>query len=141
MGVYTGAVSDAEMRTITVDYTIEFARVLHGSSPEAAFSFLSRNGADQIGKSPMPFARYKGEAENALLAAGLSPCLHISTRVYLPRGAAQGTELQYRLLRATYRVSHALPQPGHSCRPTGEGNGGCRTSGNREACKRGLRKP
>src|SRR5580658_4916724 len=29
LGTYTGSVSDAELRTITVDYTIEFARVLH----------------------------------------------------------------------------------------------------------------
>ena len=33
------------------------------------------------------------------------------------------------------------PQPGHSCRPLGEGNGGRCTSGNREAGKRGLREP
>ena len=39
LGAYTGAVSDAELRTITVDYTIEFARVLRSSSPDAAFSF------------------------------------------------------------------------------------------------------
>jgi uncharacterized protein YbjT (DUF2867 family) len=67
LGVYTGAVSDAELRTITVDYTVEFARVLRGSSPAAAFSFLSGSGADPTGRSRMPFARYKGEAENALL--------------------------------------------------------------------------
>src|ERR1700687_6024072 len=70
LGVYTGAAPDAELRTITVDYTIEFARVLHGSSPDAAFSFLSGNGADPTGRSRMPFARYHAEAENALLAAG-----------------------------------------------------------------------
>jgi uncharacterized protein YbjT (DUF2867 family) len=33
LGTYTGAVSDAELRKITADYTIEFARVLHSSSP------------------------------------------------------------------------------------------------------------
>jgi hypothetical protein len=33
LGVYTGAVADAELCTITVDYTVEFARVLRGSSP------------------------------------------------------------------------------------------------------------
>ena len=33
LGTYTGSVSDAELRKITVDYTVEFARVLHGSSP------------------------------------------------------------------------------------------------------------
>jgi nucleoside-diphosphate-sugar epimerase len=41
LGTYTGSVSDAELRKITVDYTVEFARVLHGSSPGADFSFLS----------------------------------------------------------------------------------------------------
>jgi uncharacterized protein YbjT (DUF2867 family) len=70
LGAYTGAVPDAELRKITVDYTIEFARVLRGSSPDAAFSFLSGNGADPTGRSRLPFARYKGEAEKALLAAG-----------------------------------------------------------------------
>jgi uncharacterized protein YbjT (DUF2867 family) len=70
LGAYTGAVTDAELRTITVDYTVEFSRVLHTSSPGAAFSFLSGSGADPSGRSRMPFARYKGEAEKALLAAG-----------------------------------------------------------------------
>src|SRR5580692_1806469 len=46
LGVYTGTVTDAEMRKITVDYTVEFARVFHGSSPDASFSFLSGSGAD-----------------------------------------------------------------------------------------------
>ena len=82
LGTYTGSVSDAELRKITVDYTIEFARVLHGSSPEAAFSFLSGNGADQTGRSRMPFARYKGEAENALLAAGF-PRVYIFRPAYI----------------------------------------------------------
>ena len=53
-----------------MDYTIEFARVLHGSSPDAAFAFLSGSGADPMARSRMSFARYKGEAENALLARG-----------------------------------------------------------------------
>src|SRR5260370_6800941 len=73
LGTYTGAVSDAELRKTTVDYTIEFARVLHGSSPNAVFSFLSVSGADQTGRSRIAFARYKGEAEKALISAGFPP--------------------------------------------------------------------
>jgi nucleoside-diphosphate-sugar epimerase len=46
LGAYTGSASDAEFRTITVDYTVEFARVLHRSSPNADFAFLSGQGAD-----------------------------------------------------------------------------------------------
>jgi uncharacterized protein YbjT (DUF2867 family) len=108
LGTYTGSVSDAELRKITVDYTIEFGRVLHGSSPEAAFSFLSGNGADQTGRSRMPFARYKGEAESALLAAGF-PRLYIFRPAYIysvePR---KEPNFSYRLLRAIYPVFRVL---------------------------------
>src|SRR5258708_27097993 len=82
LGAYTGAVSDAELRTITVDYTVEFARVLQGRSPDAAFSFLSGNGADSTGRSRMPFARYQGEAENVLLAAGF-PHVYLFRPAYI----------------------------------------------------------
>lgn len=58
LGAYTGKVSDAEFRAITVDYPIEFARVLRAGSPCAAFSFLSGNGADPTGRSRIPFARW-----------------------------------------------------------------------------------
>jgi hypothetical protein len=76
LGAYTGAVSDAELRTISVDYAVEFARVLRSSSPDAAFSFLSGSGADPTGRSRMPFARYKGEAEKVLRAGPFRLRLH-----------------------------------------------------------------
>jgi len=59
LGTYTGAVPDAELRRVTVDYTTEFARVLRASSPNATFAFLSGSGADPTGRSRMAFARYK----------------------------------------------------------------------------------
>ena len=102
LGVYTGAVPDAEFRKITVDYTIEFGRVLRASSPGAAFSFLSGTGADQTGQSRMAFARYKGEAEKALLAAGF-PRLYIFRPAYIyPVEPRLEPNLSYRLLRAIY---------------------------------------
>jgi uncharacterized protein YbjT (DUF2867 family) len=108
LGTYTGSVSDAELRKITVDYTIEFARVLHGSSPEAAFSFLSGNGADQTGRSRMPFALYKGEAENALLAAGF-PRVYIFRPAYIyPVEPRKEPTFSYRLLRTIYPVFRVL---------------------------------
>jgi uncharacterized protein YbjT (DUF2867 family) len=102
LGTYTGSVSDAELRTTTVDYTIEFARVLHDSSPGAAFSFLSGNGADPTGRSRIPFARYKGEAENALLAAGF-PHVYLFRPAYIyPVEPRKEPNFSYRLLRAIY---------------------------------------
>src|SRR6202035_3689785 len=108
LGAYTGSVSDAELRRITVDYTIEFARVLHGSSPGAAFSFLSGNGADQTGRSRIPFARYKGEAENALLAEGF-PHVYLFRPAYIyPVEPRKEPNFSYRLLRGIYPVFRVL---------------------------------
>ena len=103
-----GAVSDAELRTITADYTIEFARVLHRSSPGAAFSFLSGNGADPTGRSRMPFARYKGEAENALLAAGF-PHVYLFRPAYIyPVQPRKEPNFSYRFLRGVYPLFRLL---------------------------------
>jgi uncharacterized protein YbjT (DUF2867 family) len=108
LGAYTGVVSDAELRRITVDYTIEFARVLHASSPNAAFSFLSGSGADPTGKSRIAFARYKGEAENALIAAGF-PRVYLFRPAYIyPVEPRQEPSFSYRLMRAIYPAFQLL---------------------------------
>jgi uncharacterized protein YbjT (DUF2867 family) len=108
LGVYTGAVPDEEFRKITVDYTVEFARVLHASSPGAAFSFLSGSGADQTERSRLPFARYKGKAEKALLAAGF-PRLYIFRPAYIyPVEPRKEPNSSYRLLRVIYPVFRVL---------------------------------
>jgi uncharacterized protein YbjT (DUF2867 family) len=101
-------VSDAELRTITAGYTIEFARVLRNSSPNAAFSFLSGNGADPTGRSRLAFARYKGEAEKALLAAGF-PRVYLFRPAYIyPVQPRREPNFNYRLLRAAYPLFRAL---------------------------------
>jgi len=108
LGTYTGSVSDVELRTITAGYTIEFARVLRTSSPTAAFSFLSGSGADPTGRSRMAFARYKGEAEKALLAAGF-PSVYIFRPAYIyPVQARKEPNLSYHLLRAIYPAFRVL---------------------------------
>jgi uncharacterized protein YbjT (DUF2867 family) len=108
LGVYTGAVSDAQLRRITVDYTIEFARVFHASSPGAAFSFLSGSGADPTGRSRMPFARYKGEAEKALFAVGF-PRVYVFRPAYIyPVEPRKEPNFSYRLLRAIYPAFRVL---------------------------------
>jgi uncharacterized protein YbjT (DUF2867 family) len=108
LGTYTGSVPDAELRKITVDYTVEFARVLHGSSPDATFSFLSGSGADQTGRSRMAFARYKGEAEKALLGAAF-PHTYLFRPAYIyPVKPRLEPNFSYRLLRAIYPAFRML---------------------------------
>ncbi len=108
LGTYTGAVSDADLRKITVDYTSEFARVFRAGSPGAALSFLSGNGADPAGKSRLPYARYKGEAENAILAAGF-PHVYVLRPAYIyPVEPRKEPNFSYRLLRWSYPVFQVL---------------------------------
>jgi uncharacterized protein YbjT (DUF2867 family) len=108
LGSYTGSVSDEQLRVITADYTIEFARVFRGSSPNAGFSFLSGNGADPSGRSRLAFARYKGQAENALLATGF-PRVYIFRPAYIyPVEPRREPNFSHRLLRAIYPVFRVL---------------------------------
>jgi uncharacterized protein YbjT (DUF2867 family) len=108
LGAYTGAVTDVQLRAITVDYTIEFARVLRSSSPDASSSFLSGSGADPTGRSRMAFARYKGEAENALRASGF-PSLYIFRPAYIyPVEPRKEPNFSYHFMRGIYPVFRAL---------------------------------
>src|SRR6266851_4465763 len=108
LGAYTGAVPDAELRRITVDYPIEFARVLRASSPNAMFAFLSGSGADPTGRSRMAFARYKGEAEKALAAAGFPGVYSFRPAYIYPVQPRREPNLSYRLLRAIYPAFRVL---------------------------------
>jgi uncharacterized protein YbjT (DUF2867 family) len=108
LGTYTGSVSDEQLRVITADYTIEFARVFRGSSPNAAFSFLSGNGADPTGQSQLAFARYKGQAEKALLTAGFLRVYIFRPAYIYPVEPRKEPNFSYRLLRAVYPVFRVL---------------------------------
>ena len=108
LGAYTGAVTDAELRRITVDYTVEFARVFRSGSLKPVFSFLSGSGADPTGQSRMAFARYKGEAEKLLLSMGF-PGVFIFRPAYIyPGEPRKEPNFSYRLLRGIYPVFRAL---------------------------------
>lgn len=108
LGTYTGTVSEAEMRTITVNYTLEFARVLHASSPNVAFAFLSGKGADPSGRSPIAFARFKGAAEKALTEVEF-PRLYLFRPAYIyPVEPRKEPTLSYRVLRGIYPVFRRL---------------------------------
>ncbi len=108
LGAYTGAVPDATFRAITVDYTIEFARVLRGSSPDASFVLLSGKGADPTGQSRMAFARYKGKTESKLTAMGF-PHVYVFRPGYIyPVEPRKEPNFSYSLLRSIYPMFKLL---------------------------------
>ena len=104
LGVYTGTVSDEELRRVTVDYAAAFGEALHAGSPDAALCFLSGQGADPSERSRVAFARYKGAAENALHRLDF-PRLHIFRPGYIyPVERREEPHLGYRLMRVLYPV-------------------------------------
>lgn len=108
LGTYTGSVSDEQLRVTTAGYTIEVARVFRESSPDAAFAFLSGSGADPTGLSRLAFARYKGQAEKALLAAGF-PRVYLFRPAYIyPVEPRKEPNFNYRLMRVIYPVFRVL---------------------------------
>jgi uncharacterized protein YbjT (DUF2867 family) len=69
---------------------------------------LSGGGADPTGRSRLAFARYNGEAENALHAAGF-PRLYIFRPAYIyPVEARKEPNVSYRLVRAIYPAFRSL---------------------------------
>lgn len=108
LGTYTGAVSEAELREVTLDYTTEFARVLYDSSPDAVFAFLSGSGADPTERSRLSYARYKGAAEKALLAKGFRGVYVFRPAYIYPVKPRKEPNFSYRLLRAIYPVFRVL---------------------------------
>jgi uncharacterized protein YbjT (DUF2867 family) len=108
LGTYTGAVPDVQFRAVTVNFTIEFTRILRAKSRDAGFSFLSGSGADPSGRSRMAFARYEGEAENALLASEF-PRLYIFRPACIdPAEPRTEPNLSDRFLRGIYPLFRAL---------------------------------
>ena len=103
IGVYTGQVPDKEFKEITVDYSIAFADALKKNSPDATLCFLSGAGADREEKNRMPFARYKGMAENYLLKTLENVYVFRSAYIY-PVQKRKEPNFMYQVTRALYPV-------------------------------------
>jgi uncharacterized protein YbjT (DUF2867 family) len=67
LGVSQTEVSEPNAyREITYGYPMALGQALREANPKARFFFVSGSGADRSGRSPLMFARVKGEAESGL---------------------------------------------------------------------------
>ncbi len=108
IGVYTGAVPDAQFKTITVDFARSFADAVKNGSPNATFCFLSGAGADLKEKSRISFAKYKGMAENHLSSLDFQG-LNIFRPAYIyPVEKREEPNFSYRLYRRLYPIMKAI---------------------------------
>jgi uncharacterized protein YbjT (DUF2867 family) len=108
LGTYTGSVSDEQLRVITATIRSNSRAFSATAVLTLAFSFLSGNGADPSGRSRLAFARYKGHAENALLAGGFRRVYIFRPAYIYPVEPRREPNLSYRLLRAVYPVFRVL---------------------------------
>ena len=108
MGVYTGTVPDAELRRLTADAPVAFARSLHRVSPTAVFCLLSGQGADQSGRSRMAYARYKGAAESAILALEFKRAHFFRPGYIYPVEPRTEPTTAYRVMRARYPLGRRV---------------------------------
>ena len=67
LGISANGLKEAQYRTITYDYTINFAKAVLEQNTNLTFIYVSGQGTDSSEKSRMMWARVKGATENALL--------------------------------------------------------------------------
>lgn len=103
IGVYTGQVNDMLFKAITVDYAVNFAKILKAKSPNARLCLLSGAGADRSEKSRTAFARYKGMAENTISGLGLEFYAFRPAYIY-PVTARKEPSFMYGLMRKLYPI-------------------------------------
>jgi len=131
LGTYTGVVSDAELRTTTVNYTIEFGVLI----PEREWRGPDRTESDCL-------RTVQGRGREGTTRDRVPPRVRVSARVHLSRRATEGTEFQLpRAASNLSRLSRLVPQPGGSGGRPRTGHGGRRSAGNRGAPRTDLREP
>ncbi|WP_299363187.1 NAD(P)H-binding protein [Winogradskyella sp.] len=116
IGVYTGEVPDAKFKEITVDYAVNFAKVLKRKSPNAIMCLLSGAGADRTEKSRTSFAKYKGMAENAISRLELEFYAFRPAYIY-PVTPRKEPNVMYKILRVMYPLMKRI-SPSSSIKST-----------------------
>ncbi len=110
LGVYTGQVNNDLFKEITVDIPKAFIDMLKNHSPLCSFCFLSGAGADPEEKSRISFARFKGMAENHLLAADFPSTTIFRPGYIYPVEKRKEPNLSYRIFRKMYPLMKLFGQ-------------------------------
>ena len=97
LGVASAGMKEDAYRRITRDIPAAAAETLARLNPGMVFVFVSGRGTDNTGKSPLMWARIKGEAENAVLAQPFKAAYMFRPGIIQPLHGIQSRTRLYRI--------------------------------------------
>jgi hypothetical protein len=108
VGTYTGAVSDAELRTITVELHDRVRASSPQQQPRRGVLILERERRRPNGTKSACLRALQGRGREGTTCGGVSARLPLPARVHLSRGATEGTEFHLPAMRAIYPAFRML---------------------------------
>jgi uncharacterized protein YbjT (DUF2867 family) len=108
LGAYTGSLPDDQFKAVTVDMPVRLGSQLLKANPNAGFILLSGQGADTKETSRVAFAKYKGMAENQLIALGLGRFHSVRPSYIYPDEPRTEPNMAYRMYRRMYPLIKRL---------------------------------
>jgi uncharacterized protein YbjT (DUF2867 family) len=108
LGAYTGSLPDDQFKDVTVDIPVQLGSQLLKANPKAGFILLSGQGADTKETSRAAFAKYKGMAENQLIALGLGRFHSVRPSYIYPDEPRTEPNIAYRIYRRIYPLIKRL---------------------------------
>lgn len=104
IGAYSGQLTDAAFKEITVDYADAFTDAIQRNCESASYCFLSGQGADLTESSSLSFAKYKGMAENYILKSNLQRINIFRPSYIYPVQKRKEPNILYTIMRIVYPV-------------------------------------
>jgi len=108
LGAYTGSLPDDLFKAVTVNMPVKLGSQLLKANPNAGFILLSGQGADTKETSRVAFAKYKGMAENQLIALGLGNFHSVRPSYIYPDEPRTEPNIAYRIYRRMYPLIKRL---------------------------------
>jgi len=108
LGAYTGSLTNDQFKKVTVDIPVQLGHQLLKANAKAGFILLSGQGADTKETSKVAFAKYKGMAENQLIALGLGNFHSVRPSYIYPDTPRTEPNIAYRIYRIIYPLIKRL---------------------------------
>ena len=105
LGISASGLTEAQYRTITYDYTINFAKTVLELNTDLTFIYVSGQGTDSTEKGRMMWARVKGATENALLEMPFKQAYMFRPGVIQPM---RGIQSRTKLYNTIYKIINPI---------------------------------